>query len=82
MMYGYGNFFMMGFGMLMMMVVVTLRIVLIGVLVWALIRKGSPANQAPAVPFTPVNAGRACTHCGAALQPGWTHCPQCGSPIS
>jgi hypothetical protein len=24
---------------------------------------------------------RQCLHCGAALQPGWNHCPQCGAPI-
>jgi hypothetical protein len=22
-----------------------------------------------------------CSHCGAALQGGWTYCPQCGTPI-
>ncbi len=21
-----------------------------------------------------------CAHCGAGLQAGWTHCPQCGAP--
>ncbi len=24
---------------------------------------------------------RYCAHCGAGLQNGWTHCPQCGAPV-
>jgi hypothetical protein len=24
---------------------------------------------------------RYCAHCGAGLQPEWSHCPQCGAPI-
>ena len=24
---------------------------------------------------------RYCVHCGAGLQTGWTHCPQCGTPV-
>jgi len=27
------------------------------------------------------DAKRSCSHCGAGLQEGWTHCPQCGAPI-
>jgi len=27
------------------------------------------------------NAMRFCSHCGAGLQEGWTHCPQCGAPV-
>jgi exosome complex RNA-binding protein Csl4 len=34
------------------------------------------SNQA-GVPST-----RYCSHCGAGLQADWTHCPQCGGPIS
>jgi len=26
------------------------------------------------------DAKRFCSHCGAGLQEGWTHCPQCGAP--
>ncbi len=24
---------------------------------------------------------RYCPHCGAGVQSGWTHCPQCGAPL-
>ena len=24
---------------------------------------------------------RLCAHCGAGLQAGWAHCPQCGAPV-
>lgn len=27
------------------------------------------------------DAKRFCSHCGAGLQDGWTHCPQCGAPV-
>lgn len=29
-----------------------------------------------------VTSARYCAHCGAGLQADWTHCPQCGAPIS
>jgi zinc-ribbon domain len=44
-------------------------------------------NQAPVYQSTGVTppaanpAARYCSHCGAGLQSGWTHCPQCGAPI-
>jgi len=31
---------------------------------------------------TGVPSTRYCSHCGAGLQADWTHCPQCGAPIS
>lgn len=31
---------------------------------------------------TGVPSARYCRHCGAGLQADWTHCPQCGAPIS
>ncbi len=34
------------------------------------------SNSQPAV-----KADKYCSHCGAGLQAGWTHCPQCGAPI-
>lgn len=27
------------------------------------------------------DAKRFCSHCGAGLEEGWTHCPQCGAPV-
>jgi hypothetical protein len=29
-----------------------------------------------------VTSDRYCSHCGAGLKADWTHCPQCGAPIS
>lgn len=29
-----------------------------------------------------VTSARFCAHCGAGLHVDWTHCPQCGAPIS
>ncbi len=37
----------------------------------------SPSNMAQPAP----KFDRYCSHCGAGLQSGWTHCPQCGAPI-
>lgn len=31
---------------------------------------------------TGVTSPRYCSHCGAGLQADWTHCPQCGAPVS
>jgi hypothetical protein len=39
----------------------------------------NPGAQ-PGHPATP--PARYCAHCGAGLQADWTHCPQCGAPIS
>ena len=77
----YGGVFMMVFGMLGMVLMVGLPIVLIVVLVWALTQKGSSVWQTPGTPIVAPISGRFCSHCGAALQTGWTHCPQCGAPI-
>lgn len=84
----YGGVFMIVFGMLGMLLMVGLPLVLIVLLVWGLTQKGNPVWQPPATrvaaPVTPVAApasGRFCSHCGAGLQTGWTHCPQCGAPI-
>lgn len=39
------------------------------------------ANAGP-LPEKPAGIfSRYCSHCGAGLQPDWTHCPQCGAPI-
>lgn len=31
--------------------------------------------------ITGPDAKRSCSHCGAGLQVGWTHCPQCGASV-
>lgn len=87
---------MFGFGLLMMFLVIALPILLIVLLVGGAAgllknRTGStsiPANQSPVYqpkvnpdPSAPA-VTRYCSHCGAGLQSDWTHCPQCGAPIS
>ncbi len=39
----------------------------------------NPMVQSTTTGGTPA---RYCSHCGAGLQADWTHCPQCGAPIS
>ncbi len=39
-------------------------------------------NQAPQQAASPAGPfAHTCSHCGAGLQPDWTHCPQCGAPV-
>jgi len=78
----FGGLLMMSFGLIALVLVIAIPIVLITVLVWAVTKRG----QTPPVPV-PAGLGnhpfqRACSHCGAALQTGWTHCPQCGAPVA
>ncbi len=42
------------------------------------------ATSNPIVQSTTTGAtsARYCSHCGAGLQADWSHCPQCGAPIS
>ncbi len=87
----YGAF---GAGWLMMFFMIGLPI--IGVIIAALALAGffqnrqvpiQTQNQPPFYqPTNNPNPGenqptRYCVHCGAGLQPGWSHCPQCGAPI-
>jgi sec-independent protein translocase protein TatA len=37
------------------------------------------AEQAP--PQKPTAALPACTQCRSSLEPGWSHCPRCGTPV-
>ena len=83
------------FGLLMMMLVIGLPVLLVIVLVTGgvgLLRNSNPQPTSlppsAAAGITPVaqppqptaSSVRFCTHCGAGLQAGWTHCPQCGAP--
>ncbi len=84
-----------GFGGLMMLIVVGLPILVIvlvlagaaGISQGRIQNISSPQPQATvSAPFaspapTTAPAQRFCSHCGAGLQPDWTHCPQCGAPI-
>ncbi|MEW5828352.1 MAG: zinc-ribbon domain-containing protein [Chloroflexota bacterium] len=78
---------MMGFGFLLMLLVLALPVAAIVALVIWLNRGSLPGNLFGVNPPSrnreqatgPVTS-RFCSHCGAGLQEGWTHCPQCGAP--
>ncbi len=85
----FGSF---GLGGLMMLFVIGIPILLIlGVVAigaYLLNRNSSTSGQSQASravtssnPAAP-KAERYCSHCGAGLQAEWTHCPQCGAPVS
>jgi zinc-ribbon domain len=77
----FGSVFMLGFGLIAMLLFIGLPVALIVVLIWALTRAGN--FSAPA--FTHVNQSaasvRTCPHCGTALKADWSHCPQCGAQV-
>jgi hypothetical protein len=65
-------------------------LLLVGLVVWGislLTRRPGP-YMAPAIPAAPATiaqaaAGQAaCSNCGQPLQPGWRHCPNCGTPVA
>ena len=76
-----GGFFMLGFGMIVMLLVIGLPVALIAVLIWALTRRGNFSVPAPVPVNQNLASARACPHCGVALQADWSHCPQCGAPV-
>jgi len=78
---------MMGFGFLFMLLLIALPIVGIVALVIRLNnanQQGNPFSSNPPSEKREQANGpemkRFCSHCGAGLQDGWTHCPQCGAP--
>ena len=79
---------MMIFGFLFLLLVVAVLVVgVIAGLVWLnrTNRQGKPFNENQDIEkreqITGPEAKRFCSHCGAGLQEGWTHCPQCGAPV-
>jgi hypothetical protein len=68
---------MFGVGIIMMILVFGLPVVLVVALIWGLSKH--PVSASPLSQQTPA---RACSHCGAGLQAGWTHCRQCGASIN
>ena len=69
---------MFGVGFIMMILVIGLPVVLVVALLWGLTNRASvapPITQQPTAP-------RACSHCGAGIQTGWSHCAQCGAPVN
>lgn len=83
-----GGGMMLGFGLLTMLIVIGLPMLLvIGVIagVWGLSGRRTWPMFTPPAPraFTPVaSPARYCSHCGQGLQAEWTHCPQCGAPVT
>jgi predicted amidophosphoribosyltransferase len=47
-----------------------------------LTRSGNTPGAATTLVPAQVTFQKACTNCGAALQPGWTYCSQCGAPVN
>jgi len=84
-----GGGLMLLFGLLFMLLVIGLPVLLIAAViagVWGVTgRRGgsvasTPVYSGPAAPTAAM--ARYCSHCGQGLQAEWTHCPQCGAPIS
>lgn len=92
-----GGGLMMGIGLLIMLLVIGFPILLVIALLGGATgilqkqNRQSDVMQKPiyATSNTVTQSGQAevistryCAHCGAGLQADWTHCPQCGAPIS
>jgi len=93
----FGGGMMLGIGLLVMLLVVGIPVLLLVVFLGGtagFLQKQNqpvevvqkPVYAAPRPAIQPaqaaVTAARYCAHCGAGLQADWTHCPQCGAPIS
>ncbi len=76
-----GGLFMLGFGLIAMLLVIGLPVALIAVLIWALARRGNSFASAPTPVHQNTASAHTCAHCGAALQADWSHCPQCGALV-
>ena len=76
-----GGLFMMGFGLIAMLMFIGLPVVLIVVLIWALTRRGNSSVLVSAPSSATTSTAPTCSHCGAALQVAWSHCPQCGVQV-
>jgi len=92
-----GGGLMFGMGLLIMMLVIGIPIVfviaLLGGAAGFLQKQNRPADvvqkpvYATSIPVVQpgqagVTSARYCAHCGAGLHADWTHCPNCGAPIS
>ena len=77
-----GGVFMMGVGILFMLLVISMPIVLVAVLIGAMTNRRDNSAVLMPTPITLRSASaRYCSHCGTALKADWTHCPQCGAPV-
>ena len=83
-----GGGLMMGLGLLIMFLVVSLPILLIGAIIVGVsglsARRNRPAFSPSATNATAGPAGlftRYCSNCGQGLGADWIHCPKCGTTI-
>jgi hypothetical protein len=74
-----GGIFMLGFGLIAMLLVVAIPIALIILLVWALTRHGNSQAVVPVRGLSVLSSIRTCSQCGAVLQRDWSYCSLCGS---
>lgn len=87
-------FGMFGVGLLLLLLVIALPVILVILILTGgagFFRRVSqsdanrrliqPSNNVTIQPNKVDSVSRFCAHCGAGLQPGWSHCPQCGAPI-
>ncbi len=92
-----GGGLMMGLGTLVLLAIIAIPIVLVFAVTGGATSIMQRRREPPAVYEQPVNttsnqavrpeptgaaSARNCAHCGAGLQADWTHCPQCGAPVS
>ncbi len=92
-----GGGLMMGIGLLMLLAVIGIPVLLVVALAGGTAGFLNRRSQPPVFYKQPVNmnanpvvqpdqstggSSRSCSHCGAALQADWSHCPQCGAPVS
>lgn len=77
----FGSVFMLGFGLVAMLLVIGLPVALIAILIWALTRGGNSSSPVLIPVPQKTASARTCSHCGTALQADWSHCPQCGAQV-
>ncbi len=75
---------MMGFGFLIMLLVLGLPVLLIAAILIGVLGLQGWRSRPMFSPPTPTSLAtqyaRYCSHCGQGLQEDWTHCPKCGAP--
>ncbi len=91
-----GGGLMMGLGLLFLLLIIAIPVMFVIVLAGGSIGFLQKRNTSPTVYQTPISStsapvtqsaqagaspSRYCAHCGAGLQPDWSHCPQCGAPV-
>jgi hypothetical protein len=77
----FGSVFMLGFGLIAMLLVIGLPVALIVVLIWAFTRRENSFISTPGLVHQNNASPRTCLHCGTPLKVDWSHCPQCGAQV-